>query len=292
MMEDRLTLSFNAVIYGTDFSVCSENAGPYSAFMAKHFSAKLLVVHAFTLSQAAMEVEIDGSLLSQQRRDLQVLLSEKASNQAAGSIDAVPLLLDGDPVEVLPRLADRYKPSLLVLGTHGGSWLQRKLIGSVAERILRSTLWPALTVGPQVPSATRRPLFHRILYATDLTPAAARAAGFAVSFAQATGAEIDVLNVLKSGAVDHPDRLAEIRERFYSALDAVVPEESKEFCDPRTFVEAGNAHEQILKHVEERSIDLLVLGIRKSSHMGMETRTSGAFQLIVEAQCPVLTVTG
>jgi len=125
-----------------------------------------------------------------------------------------------------------------------------------------------------------------------LTPSAARAAVFAVSFAQALGAEIDVLNVIESGAVDHPDRLGEIRKRFYSALDAVVPEEAKEFCDPRTFVAVGDAHEQILQHIKERSTDLLVLGIRKTSHLGMETRTSGAFRLIVDSQCPVLTVTG
>ncbi len=253
--------------------------------MAKQFSAKLLVAHAFTLSQAAMEVEIDGSLLSQQRKDLQLLLSEKASELAAGSIEALPLLQTGDPTKVLPRLASQYRPSLLVLGTHGGGWVQRKLIGSVAERILRSTRWPTLMVGPEVPSGTsHRPLFHRILYATDLTPAAARAAVFAVSFAQATGAEIDVLNVVESKAVHHPDRLGEMRERFDSALDAAMPAESKAFRDPRTFVEAGIAREQILKHIEERSIDLLVLG--------MKTRTSGAFPLIVHAHCPVLTITG
>ena len=175
---DRPTLNLNAVIYGTDFSVFSQNAGVYAASMAKQFSAKLLVAHAFTLSQAAMEVEIDGSLLSQQRKDLQLLLSEKASELAAGSIEALPLLLTGDPTKVLPRLASQYRPSLLVLGTHGGGWVQRKLIGSVAERILRSTRWPTLTVGPEVPSGTsHRPLFHRILYATDLTPAAAQSGG-------------------------------------------------------------------------------------------------------------------
>jgi hypothetical protein len=43
-------------------------------------------------------------------------------------------------------------------------------------------------------------------------------------------------------------------------------------------------------------IDLLILGIakgiRRSSHLGLTTRTSGAFQLIVDAECPVLTVCG
>jgi nucleotide-binding universal stress UspA family protein len=293
LIGDRPELNLNAVIYATDFSVCSQNAGLYSAVMARYVSAKLLVAHAFTLSQAALEVEIDRVLVSQQRQDLQLLLSQKASALASNSMVAIPMLLDGDPKDALPRLADKYAPAMVVLGTHGGGWVERGLIGSVAEKVLRSTRWPALTVGPQVPPLTAgKPPFRHVLCATDLTEAAARAAIIAVWLAQSLGAEIDVLNVIERGAVDHPDRLGEITKRFYSALDAVVPGEAKEFCDSRTFVAVGDAHEQILQHIEERSIDLLVLGIRKTSHLGMETRTSGAFQLIVDSQCPVLTVAG
>jgi nucleotide-binding universal stress UspA family protein len=285
-----MTLNLNSVIFGTDFSVCSQNAGLYAALMAKYFSAKLFVAHAFILSQAALEVEIDGALVSQQRRDLQSLLSHKASSLAA---DSVSLLLDGEPKDALPKLADEHGPSLLVLGTHGRGWVEREVIGSVAERILRSTQWPTLTVGPQVRRATTGTLpFHRILFATDLTAAGAKAAGVAVSLAERMGTEIDVLNVVGQEAVDHPDRLDEIQKRFYGALDAVVPQEAKRFCNPRTFVEVGNAHERILKHIQERSIDLLVLGMQKTSHLGLETRKSRAFQIIVKAECPVLTVTG
>jgi nucleotide-binding universal stress UspA family protein len=293
VIGDTPGLELNAVIYGTDFSLCSQNAGLYSALIARYFAAKLVVAHAFILSQAAMEAEIDRQLVSQQRKDLQFLLDQKTHTLGSQSIEALSILLDGDPKEALPKLAEEYKPSFLILGTHGGGWIEREIIGSVAERILRSTRWPTMTVGPQVRPAKSGTLpFRRILYATDMTPAAARAAVFAVSLAKAFGAEIDVLNVVDHGAVDHPDRLGEIGKRFYSALDAVVPEEAKEFCDPRTFVAVGGAHEQILRHIRERSIDLLVLGIRKTSHLGMETRTSGAFQLIIDSHCPVLTVTG
>ena len=90
-------LSLNAVIYATDFSVCSQNAGFYAAFLAKHFSATLMVAHAFILSQAAMEVEIDHSLVSQQRKDLEFLLSGKASALLRDSGKAMPVLLEGDP---------------------------------------------------------------------------------------------------------------------------------------------------------------------------------------------------
>jgi len=286
--EGRAALQVNAVVYGTDFTVCSQNAGLYAALMAQFFSAKLLVTYAFTLSQAAMEVEIDETLVSQQRRDLQVLLAQKAATLASDSMEATPLLVDGDPKEVLRKVADEHAPSLLVLGTHGGGWVEREIIGSVAEQVLRSSRWPTMTVGPQVRSASSRLFpFHRILYATDLSTSAARAAAFAASLAQAMGAEMDVLHV-----IERPERLEEITRGFRDGLGNEV----KDFLGPQTFIEARNAHEQILKHSRERSIDLLILGIArgigKSSHLGLTTRTSGAFQLIVDAECPVLTVSG
>jgi nucleotide-binding universal stress UspA family protein len=86
--------------------------------------------------------------------------------------------------------------------------------------------------------------------------------------------------------------LEEITKSFREALGYGV----KDFLYPQTFIEAGDAHEQILEHCRDGSIDLLVLGIAKgvgkSSLLGLTTRTSGAFQLIVDAECPVLTVTG
>ena len=291
MVGDKPELNLKTVIYATDFSLSSQNAGLYAARIAAYFSATLLVTHAFTLSQAALEVEIDQILVSQQRKDLKSLLSRKALLLGAESIEAISTLLEGDPKDVIPALADNNAPAIIVLGTHGGGWLERGIIGSVAEKILRSSKWPSLTVGPRVkPVSPQTFPLTRILFATDFTSAAANAAVYAVTFAEVFGAGIDVLNVIQDNAIEHPDRLSELQARFFNALDRLVPQQAREFCDPRTFVAVGNAHDRILEHISERSIDLLVLGIRRTSHLSMEMRTSGAFRIIVDAACPVLTI--
>src|SRR5271170_1049249 len=143
LLEVPAGTGFKTVIYATDFSLLSQNAGLYAAGIAAHFHSRLVVAHAFTLTQAAMEVEIDPTLISQQRKDLDSLLARKAFLLASESTPAIPMLLEGDPKDVLPSLADKAPPSLIVLGTHGGGWIERSVIGSVAERILRSTRWPA-----------------------------------------------------------------------------------------------------------------------------------------------------
>jgi nucleotide-binding universal stress UspA family protein len=291
VIVDKPVLNLNSVVYATDFSPCSQNAGFYAARIAAFFSAKLLVAHAFTLSQAALEVEIGDRKVSRQRVDLNGLLSKEAHLLGMDSLKAVPILMEGDPKYAITQLADSYEPSMIVLGTHGRNRLERGIIGSIAEKILRSTRWPALTVGPQVPALTSTTFpFKKILFATDFTSEAATAAAFVVNFAGEFGSEIDVLNVIQDGAMDDPMLLADVRSQFFSVVDGLVPQHARAFCDPKTFVAIGGAHDRIVEHIMDKSIDLLVLSIRNASHLRMEMRTSGVFQIIVDAECPVLTI--
>ncbi len=293
--SDQPSLNVRTVVYATDFSPCSENAGTFARLLALHFQTSLIITHAFTISQPAMEVEAERKLESVQRRDLEHLLLRKVVALSSSSLGAIPALLEGDPRCIVPEFAEAHAPCMIVLGTHGGGRIERGIIGSVAEAILRSTRWPCLTVGPESPSLSSSSTvlpFGRVLFATDFTPAAAHAIVFGLALVETCGKEIDVLNVVPERAIEHPDQLAEIRSRFYDALDLFVPAHAKDFSHPRTFVDTGNVHDRILEHIRDRSIDLLVLGIRKTSHLGLEMRMSGAFRIIAEALCPVLTITG
>jgi len=290
-IDDNPVLSLRTVVYATDFSPCSRNAGLYAAQMATYFSAQLFVAHAFTYSQAAMEVEAGNRKVSQQRIDLNRLLLRETHLLGTNSHEAIPALLEGEPKIAIAQLADRNSPSIIVLGTHGGGRLERGIIGSVAEEILRSTHWPALTVGPQVQAASAKTLpFKRILFVTDFTPTAALATAYVVELADMFGASIDVLNVVHDDVIESHKPLDDLRNHFLEIIDGLVSQHAKAFCDPKTFVATGCAHDRIIEHLRDKSIDLLVLSIRKTSHLSIEMRTSGVFRIIVDAQCPVLTI--
>lgn len=293
VQDERPEVSVKTVVYTTDFSSCSEAAGDYARWLAEYFSASLLVTHAFLLTQAAMEAEQVVGKPSLQRGDLQARLVQKAQDLSAGSIQAVPVLREGYPNEVIPALADEHAPAIIVLGTHGAGRLEHGLIGSVAEKILRSTRWPCLTVGPHTPQATKnKQPFRRILYATDLSPATAQAAVYALGFAEQAGGTIDVLNVIPEIANEDPEGWEELRKRHADALEKLVPLQAREFCRPHTFVEFGSAYERIMGHLQQDGTDLLVLGIRKTPFLSLEMRTSGAFRIIANSPCPVLTIMG
>jgi nucleotide-binding universal stress UspA family protein len=284
-------IQLDSIIFATDFSPASQNAGLYASAVSVHFGIGLVIAHAFTLVQAALEVEAERPFTSQQRVTLEHELKLTAEILDSGRGTTGSVLLEGDPREVIPALAKTKGPALIVLGTHGGGSLDRFVLGSTAEGILRHSSGPALTVGPNVNILRAGALkIRRILYATDCTAEAAHAAPVAVALADAFSAELDVLNVIHSREIDHPEQLHRLQRHFYGAVEAIMPNNAGQVCEPHTFVSVGEPHTEILNHISDRGIDLLILGLRRNTHLGMQNRTSGAFPIIVKAKCPVITV--
>ena len=282
---------FKTVIFATDFSEASRTAGIYASALSVHFATKLIVTHAFTVSQASLAVEAEHPQASLQRRDLHRALDTAARALVAGDGEAEPVLLEGDPFRVIPTLTLRNPFPLVVMGTHGRGTMDRFFLGSTAEGVLRHSSGPALTVGPNVDMAKTKKLnVRRILYATDCSVEAAHAAPFAAALADAFPARIDVLNVADACEMRRPDQTQDLQQHLHRALNSVVPEKASEFSEPETFVSVGDPQEEILRHIKERDIDLLVIGLRRNLHLGMKNRTSGVFPIIVASKCPVLTV--
>ncbi len=290
---DPSALSFKTIVFATDFSNCSENASQYAAAMARQFDAELLVAHTFVPTQAAMEVEAEHPGGSSQRLELQAALQCEVKRLDARLRSSRAVLLEGDPPGQIPELARRHESSLIVLGTQGRGNLARAVLGSTAEKILRSTVGPTLTVGPRVPPCCDgEPPFHRLLYATSLSPAAARGTAYAIGIAQAFHAEMEIMHVVHpEDGVEEAD-LATVRSHFAAEVADIVPHHAGAVSEPRTVIATGTAHTRILEHIRENAIDLLVLSLHKSSHLWLESRLSGAFHIIAAAPCPVLTIVG
>lgn len=288
-------LPIKSVIYATDFSPCSERAGQYASLLARQLGAELVVAHAYTPSQAAMEVEAEAGsgAKSAQRKDLEDALAAAAQRFGDGASRASGVLLEGDPIHRIPELARQHTPSIIVMGTQGRNRFGRALLGSTADGILHSADGPALTVGPHVPDIPPETApIRNVLYGTDLTPAAARGAVYAVAIAQAFHACLDALHTVHPDEIKDPAQLSEIQRQFHAALSNVVPQHAKELCNPKEMIEAGSAHLRILEHVRESNVDLVVLSVRKSSHLWLRERLSGVFYIIAHAPCPVITVAG
>ena len=288
------------VLFATDFSTASENAGHYAAAFAQYFGAKLVVAHGFYLDQAALEAETFRELASRQRSSLKKELDEVIRDLAGGGGTTESVLVEEDPRRAIAELARQLRPSLIVLGTHGGGVVERFVLGSTAEGILRHSYEPVLTVGPKVPllhtnsdtSSDKSPLrIRRILLATNNTAGSAVVTALAVTLASAFSATLDVLNVVHPKSVENTLEAPHNLYGKHEEAEAMLPPDARKAAEIRTFVSVGQPRTEILKHIHEREIELLVLGLSADSQMEMQGHLSGAFPIIAEATCPVLTLT-
>ena len=284
-------MRMESILFATDFSPASGPAAFFATAMAAHFHGVLTLVHVFLPAQSAQEAEARDGVKSDQRLQLEQRLELTAQALAPRGGTAQSLLLEGDPSLVLAREANQLQCAMLVLGTHGGSNIGRRLLGSVAESALRGSAIPTLTVGHRVPVPSGEPLFQRILYATDASPMAAHAAPWACAFAKSFSSRLEVVSVIDEDAGPIDRIVAELDFRTQQELTANLAERCEHFEGLRAVTYSEHAHHEILHRLQSDHCDLLVLGIEQTSRVGFADRNSGAFRLIAEAPCPVLTIT-
>jgi nucleotide-binding universal stress UspA family protein len=177
-----------------------------------------------------------------------------------------------------------------VIGTRGHKGVARLVLGSTAEELIHQAGCPILTIGPGVPPPQLPVSFQRIVYATDFSPEAAKACVFALSFAQDFGAHLYLCHVLPDPEGSGQMNDQELNDRFVSALQRLVPDVAREWCEPECVLEHGFAADGILLLAQRVKADLIVLGTRRTSHWFDSFKTGVAFQVISGSTCPVLTI--
>ena len=136
------------ILVATDFSLCARAALDAAVELGAALGASILLLHVHPLPT---EVLPDGSILSLDGLALEriehaiddQLCDERRRAQRRG-VDIAVEHDDGEPAEVIVRRARQEGCGLIVVGTHGRRGLARLVLGSVAERVLRSAACPVL----------------------------------------------------------------------------------------------------------------------------------------------------
>lgn len=104
----------------------------------------LYVVDTASLTDVPMEASMDG--VSQAFRHEGQTALEQVQQRAPEDVPVETDLVEGSPAKNITTYAANHPMDLVVMGTHGRSGVDRLLLGSVAERVVRSSSVPVLTV--------------------------------------------------------------------------------------------------------------------------------------------------
>jgi nucleotide-binding universal stress UspA family protein len=139
------------IVVGTDFSVCSARALSYAVSLAASQNARLHILHV--LSEPVQPLDVVGALPyvdAGTRNEWEKSAHERLARESRAAerrgIRATCEVIWGRPSDALVDRAAEMKASLVVIGTHGRSAIEQFLLGSTAERVVRRSPVPVLTV--------------------------------------------------------------------------------------------------------------------------------------------------
>ena len=139
---------FTRVLVATDFSECAGRAVERAVDVARRYDAKLHVVHVWQIpiltGGALAELSIDWMTPIEEAARAQ--LDELVTGLRAAKVDVESTLAGGVAWDEILALVDHAKADLVVVGTHGRTGLRRALMGSIAERVVRLSPVPVLTI--------------------------------------------------------------------------------------------------------------------------------------------------
>lgn len=142
------------ILIPVDFSDCSREALGYGLFLAKHFGANVDLLHAWTApSYVSPYLAVRIETTEDGPETLETVARREAAAQMAAILDGVEIpegvelgtrIEFGIDSDVIQTTAKDY--DLIVMGTHGRAGLPHFFMGSVAEKVIRSSVVPVVTV--------------------------------------------------------------------------------------------------------------------------------------------------
>lgn len=148
-------IEIKKILVPIDFSDFSIHALKYGVAIARHFGAKILLLHVIsqelineikTVRGFLGDIDPPGEFLERKKRDVNERIEKIVKGETDQTLFEGQLIEVGIPAEEIIRVAEERKVDLVVIGTHGRSGLSHILMGSVAEKVVRRSPCPVLSV--------------------------------------------------------------------------------------------------------------------------------------------------
>ena len=270
------------IIVATDFSPASSAALRYAAPMARIFRAQVTLLHVFQYApKHRYSVSVEWMSESIRKEAVYKLDEAKRDLQRLG-IDAQTVMVEGgNPAQEILGFAQTFESPILLMGTHAVAGMERFLLGSTAEEVLRAARSRVVTVGPHVAFAkVDSPRLRKILFATDLSNASLASIPSLLELQKLSGARLRVIHVADHSAPEEREL-----DRFKPVQAALQHVENVDY-----FTLHGSVSHAVVNEAEEYSADLIVLGVRHAPERATHFAAKIAYQIIAAAPCAVLTI--
>lgn len=286
-------MDITKIVVATDFSPQSDAAIRHGIHIARSTRAQLLVVHVVeTPSDEEGLATVQGAI-ERWHADDEARLADAIEAQATEDVEIAQQIVDApSTAEGLQAVVEAHGASLTIVGSTGLSGIKETLLGSTAQKVLRTLQTNILVARGKPPEGG----YQRILIPTDFSEAAENALELALALA-APHARLDLVHFWR---VPEATRSDEYSELVLDAVERSVKERGTRLLESflnqapnATFrsVQASPAR-GLAKTFEEGNYDLVVVGSYGKSKLRRWLLGSMAEYTARTAPCPVAVVRG
>jgi nucleotide-binding universal stress UspA family protein len=286
-------MTLRTILCATDFSAPSDRALEHAIALAERSKARLELIHVHEPWIIGMAPELGGDYMA---LDEQLLASfeERMRERVATLRKRLPnvdgKVMRGFAAHGVVTRADETGADLVVLATTGHSAFAHAIMGSVADRVLRTIQRPLLLVPGDRRDVSLVP--RRMIVPTDFSAPAKEALRVAVDLATEIGATVEVIHAFE--LPPYLLRTPGVADEVRRAIDMHVKDEMSAFtADPsvETRTIEGDPKHVLLGEAVQGAADLIVIG--STGRNALSAMIGGVTDKVVRgSRVPVLVVRG
>lgn len=151
---------FKKILFPVDLSHISPKIAPYVSELAKMFEAKVHLLFVARVFEHLTSTHLPNLTID----NLETEIAREAEKKLQEFMDTYfksdsckAKVVSGNPAEEILIYAELEKIDLIIMGTHGRKRIEPILFGSVADRIVKNSPVPVLTIDPYGRSEGREP---------------------------------------------------------------------------------------------------------------------------------------
>ncbi len=146
-------MEIKKLLCAVDFSESSTQVADYAVAMARAFNAKVVVLYSapsltqyvgFHVPATSIDTFV-GEIVSGAEKAMDTYLAENFPG-----VETEGRVVTGYADEEILRVAEEENVDIIIMGTHGRKGIDRILFGSIAEKVVKSSPRPVLTIRPVI----------------------------------------------------------------------------------------------------------------------------------------------
>jgi nucleotide-binding universal stress UspA family protein len=283
---------YDTILVPTDGSDAAKKAVEGGIALAERFDASLHSIYVVKSNDYPQQVRSELSTEAFQQGN--AILDEITSLRDQTAVDITTQVIETE-AQVHQEIIDYgtdHNVDLILMGTHGRTGLNHLILGSIAERTLRVSPIPVLTVHRKT---TIDPNIEKILVPTDGSETASKAAAHAIQIAAMTNGTLHIVHVVDltafSGEYGSGSVLNALEATGQQAVDTIIEHATEaDIQSVEASVLSGSPSRAITDYATDRDIDLVVMGTHGRSSLDRLLIGSVTEKVVRLAKMPVLSV--